>query len=224
MRRRRSAFASPPSGENDFRRHVVWNTHTMDSISRDSPTPKRPKTERETPLGLPRGAFLCYRRAANTSRMLSSGVFRVCFGFFAVVIRLSGKCRLKSTLRGSSTFTAERLSCDSPTLSDSRGATPSDSPTPSDSQRLTDSQRLSDYQRLSTFDLRVARHPRTMRRDPARHVVTPRGRRDRLRLDRPRLVSHDRPRCGGSPAPPGAAKARPNAAPYIGAIDKRKSL
>ena len=200
----------------------------MDSISRESPTPKRPKTERETPLGLPMGVFLCHRRNANTSIMLSSGVFRVCFGFFAVVIRLSGKCRLKSTLRGSSTFTAERLSCDSTTLSDSQRLSgrdfPADSPTPSDSQRLPDSQRLSDYQRLSTFDLRVARHPRTMRRDPARHAVTPRGRRDLLRLDRPHLVSHDRPRCGGSPAPPGAAKARPNAAPYIGAIDKRKSL
>ena len=69
---------------------------------------------------------------------------------------------------------------------------PADSQTPSDSQRLTDSQRLSDYQRLSTFDLRGARHPHTMRRDPALHAVTPRGRSDRPRLDRPRLVSHDR--------------------------------
>ena len=110
----------PTSCENDFRRHVVRNTHTMDSISRDYPTPKRQKTERETPLGLPRGVFLCHRRDANTSRRLSSGVFRLCFGFTAVVIRLSGKCRLKSTLRGFSTFACERLSGDSPTLSDSR--------------------------------------------------------------------------------------------------------
>ena len=147
-RRRRSACASPPSGENDFRRHVVWNTHTMDSISRDSTTQKRPKTERETPLGLPRGVFLCRLCAANTSRRLSSGVFRLCFGFSAVVIRLSCKCRLKSTLSGFSTFTAERLSVDSPTLSDSRlatspptlrlPATTSDSPTPSDSPTIRD--------------------------------------------------------------------------------------
>lgn len=32
--------------ENDFRRHVGWLTHTMDSIRRDYQTPKRPKTER----------------------------------------------------------------------------------------------------------------------------------------------------------------------------------
>ena len=92
----------------------------------------------------------------------------------------------------------------------------------SDSQRLPATPRLSATLRLSaTFDFRPAgdRQPPTTRRDPARHAGTPRGRRDR-----PRLVSHDRPRCGGSPAPPGAAKARPNAAPYIGAIYKRKSL
>ena len=53
---RRSACASPPSGENDFRRHVVRNTHTMDSIRRDSTTPKRPKTSDKRPWDSP-GAF-----------------------------------------------------------------------------------------------------------------------------------------------------------------------
>ena len=55
-RRRRSACASPPSGENDFRRHVVLNTHTMDSIRRDSPTTKLPKTSDKRPWDSP-GAF-----------------------------------------------------------------------------------------------------------------------------------------------------------------------
>lgn len=186
----------------------------MDSIRRDYPTPKRPKTERETPLGLPRGVFLCRPCDANTSRRLSSGVFRLCFGFSAVVIRLSGKCRLKSTLRGSSTFEDLRLPSDSPTFSDSRGATPPPtlrlSGTSSDSQRLPDSPTLSDF-RLPTSDPRGARHPPTTRRDPARHAGTLRGR-------------HDRPHCGGTPAPPGAAKARPNAAPIYGAKDTKKNV
>lgn len=138
--------------ENDFGGTWAWLTHTMDSVLRDLPTPKRPKTERETPLGLTRGVFLCHRSAANASRRLYSGVFRLCFGFYAVVIRLSGKCRLKSTLSGFSTFAAERLPSDSQTFGDSRGATPADS----DSQRLPATPRLPATQRLSaTFDFRL---------------------------------------------------------------------
>ena len=114
------------------------------------------------------GVFLCHRSDANTSRRLSSCVFRLCFCFGAVVIRLSGKCRLKSTLRGSSTFAAERLSGDSPTLSDSRGATfpptlrlpatPSDSPTPSDYPTISDF-RLSTCGVLGTLIPRAAITP-----------------------------------------------------------------
>ena len=154
-------------------------------------------------MGLTRGVFLCHRRDANTSRMLSSGVFRICFSFSAVVIRLSYKCRLKSTLRGSSTFTAERLSGDSPTFGDSRGAT---SPptlrlpaTPSDSTTPSDYQTISDF-RLSTCGVLGTLTPCAA-----------------ITHGMPRVVD-DRPRA------PGAAKARPNAALYIGAIDKRKSL
>ena len=142
--------------ENDFggtlacshTRHGFNPTRLTDSETTEN--------ERETPLGLTRGVFLCHLRAANASRRLSSGVFRLCFGFSAVVIRLSCKCRLKSTLSGFSTFSYGRLSGDSPTLSDSRGATPADSPTLrlSDSPRLPATPRLSDYQRLSTFDPR----------------------------------------------------------------------
>ena len=124
----------------------------MDSIRRDLPTPKRPKTERETPLGLPMGVFLCRQCDANTTRRLSSGVFRLCFGFSAVVIRLSCKCRLKSDIRGFSTFADRRLPIDSPTLRLSGSDFPADSPNPSDSPTL----RLSDSQRLSaTFDFRL---------------------------------------------------------------------
>ena len=155
---------------NDFRRRRVSATHTtMDSVRRDFPTPKRTKTERETPLGLPRGVLLCRQDDANTPRRLSSGVFRLCFGFDAVVIRLSGKCRLKSTLRGSSTFTGERLPSDSPTFGDSRGATTPPtlrlSPTPSDSQRLPDSQRL------STSDPRPEPGAGGSRHHPLLHIV-----------------------------------------------------
>lgn len=120
---------------------------------------------RETPLGLPRGVFLCRLCDANTPIKPSSGVFRLCFGFGAVVIRLSGKCRLKSTLRGSSTFADGRIPSDSPTFGDSRGATLPPTLRLSDSPRLPATPRLSDYQRLSTSDFRPepgaggSRHP-----------------------------------------------------------------
>ena len=100
-------------------------------------------------------------------------------------------------------------------------------PTLSDSQRLPDSQRLHDYQRLSTFDFRLStrgggwwgRHPPTTLRDTARHVGTP-----RCRHDRPRRRRNDPAHCGGTQAPPGAAKLRPNAAPAYGAKSSEKSL
>lgn len=153
-------------------------------------------------MGLPRGVFLCHRRTANASRRLSSGVFRLCFCFSAVVIRLSDKCRLKSTLSGFSTFADGRLPSDSQTFGDSRGATLTPTLRLSDSHSLTDSQRLSDYQRLSTFDFRpagggapVRRPPHdTTRRDPARNTGTPRG-----RHYSPRRGRNNTARCGGTP-------------------------
>ena len=190
----RSACASTPSGENDFRRHVVWNTHTMDSISRDSPTPKRPKTSDKRPWDFP-GAF---SYAVYAMQIPLEGSLVVFLGY-VLVFQLSlfdfranaALNRLSEALRLSqpSDFRATpRLPA---TLGERLSRRLSDSPTIPDSQRLHDSLRLSDYQRLSTFDLRGARHPHTMRRDPARNTGTPRGRRNRTRRFR-----NDRPHRG----------------------------
>ena len=121
---------------------------------RRDPPQTRPGNERETPLGLPRGVFLCRLCDANTPRRLSSGVFRLCFCFSAVVIRFSDKCHLKSTLRGFSTFAAERLSGDSGGRNDSRGGTPTPTLRLPDSQRLPATPRLPATLRLPTSDPR----------------------------------------------------------------------
>lgn len=193
----------------------------MDSISRDLPTPKLPKTSEKRPWDSP-GAF---SYAIGALQMHLEGSLAVFLGYVfvfplslfdflanAALNRLSEAFRLSQTgdflaiQRLSATF-SERLPrrlSDSPTLRLS--------PTPSDSQTL----RLS---ATSDFRPAVDRLPPTTLRDTARHAGTPRG-----RHDRPRRGRNDPARRGGTPSPPGAAKARQNAAPIYCAKSSDKSL
>ena len=139
---------------NDFRRHVVWNTHTMDSISRDSLTPKRPKTSDKRPWDLP-GAF---SYAVCAMQIPLEGSLAVFLGYVlvfklslfdflanAVLNRLSVAFRLSQT----GDFTATpRLSATLVARLPRRL---------SDSQRLPATPRLPATLRLSaTFDFRPA--------------------------------------------------------------------
>ena len=139
---------------NDFRRHVGWNTHTMDSVRRDSPTPKRPKTIDKRPWDSP-GAF---SYAIGAMQIPLEGSLAVFLGYvlvfklslfdfmanaalnrLSVAFRLSQPSDFRATHRLSATL-GERLPLRL-----------------SDSQRLPATPRLPATLRLSaTFDFRPA--------------------------------------------------------------------
>lgn len=153
-RRRRSARASPPTPKRLSSARGLEHTHAMDSISRDSPTPKRPKTSDKRPWDSP-GAF---SYAVYAMQIPLEGSLAVFLGYVLVfplslfdflanaalnrlseALRLSQPSDFRATPRLSATI-GERLP---------RRL--------SDSQRLPETHRLPATLRLSaTFDFRPA--------------------------------------------------------------------
>lgn len=157
-------------------------SHTRPWFQPAAPGSGNARNPTRNALGTPQGVFLCRRDDANAAKKLSSCVLRHGFDFHRVIYRLSGKCRLKSALRGFATFAAVRLPGGSLGRSGSRGATPppapgsptlSDSPTP----RLPDSPTLAPYD-SPTSDFRPAAaraRPQPARRWARRNDGTPRS-------------------------------------------------
>ena len=153
-RRRRSVCASPPTPKRLSAARGLALTHTMDSISRDSPTPKRPKTSDKRPWDSP-GAF---SYAVYEMKIPLEGSLAVFLGYvFVLVLSLFDFRANAALIRLSVAFRLSQTG-DFPATPRLSAALVESLPRRlSDSKRLPATPRLQATLRLSaTFDFRPA--------------------------------------------------------------------